>query len=699
MGKKIICNTPNRLRVRYGKYIFTKEQGFSLKELLLERYNVQKVEVNYINGSVMVEFNNKETKIAIMSFLSTLKVEEIIIREPSAEQHAMFLEKEFKMNVINHCAMHYIRRLVLPNYIRDIYTIIKLFPYIKRAIKALISKKINVEVLDAVAISSAILSGNIDTASSTMFLLELTELFFKYSKVRAKSALVGSLKINVDKVWKVVDDVEIETNIKDIRKDDVIRLRQGTIIPVDGTVINGDALVNEAPMTGEPIAIHKTVDGIVFAGTIIEDGEIDIKIISLNKDSRMARIMNMIDEGENEKANIQGNAEKLADDIVPISFGLFFTTLLLTRNLGRALSVLMVDFSCAIKLTTPITIISALKESVNNDVLIKGGKYLEIMSEVDTVVFDKTGTLTNAVPKISKIISTCEKYSEEDILKIAACLEEHFPHSIAAAMVEEAKKRNIFHPENHGKVEYIVAHGIASSYGDKRTVIGSKHFVFEDEGVEYPQHLKDELLRKIGSDSSVYLAMDGKLIGVVCVNDPPKDEAKLVVEKLRQHNIKNIYMLTGDNEASAKFNSDLLGLDGFYAGVLPDGKVNVINNLKKEGKIVLMVGDGINDAPALTTAQVSIALNSASDIAREAADISILNDDLMKIVYIRDLSEKFIKKVNRQYKQIVVLNTSFIVMGMLAFISPMTSARLHNSTTMILSALSTRKLIDDSKKS
>ncbi len=549
------------------------------------------------------------------------------------------------------------------------------------------------EVLDGVAISAALLSKKYRTASSTMFLLELSDLLLQYSNMRAKNALAQSLSINIDKVWLVTDGVETESALDELQIGDTVRIRKGSLIPIDGTIVSGDALINESTMTGEPIPVHKHVDNTVFAGTVLEDGEIDVTVLSLKNDSRISKIIELIDTGEREKADVQGRAERMADGIVPVSFGLSLATLILTRSIARALSVLMVDFSCAIKLTTPVTVISALRECVNSDVLVKGGKYLEILSKVDTVIFDKTGTLTNAVPKLSKIISVKDGYSEDDILKIAACLEEHFPHSVASSIVTAAKQRNLLHPEGHGKVEYIVAHGIASIYDGKHAVIGSKHFVFEDEGVPYPIEKETMILNQIGSDSAVYLAVDGELIGIICVNDPPRDDAKSTIDALKQQGIKDIYMITGDSESSAKYTSELLGIDKYYSSVLPDGKAAIVEQLKSEGRTILMVGDGINDTPALSVADVSLTLNGSSDIAREVADISVLSDNLYKIAEIRMLSEKLMKKIHSQYGFIASFNTGLIILGIFGGITAARSAFLHNASTIALTGLSTRRII------
>ncbi|MFI3206184.1 MAG: heavy metal translocating P-type ATPase, partial [Clostridia bacterium] len=419
------------------------------------------------------------------------------------------------------------------------------------------------------------------------------------------------------------------------------------------------------------------------------------EVLELSNSSRISKIIQMIDDGEENKASIQGNAEKLADKIVPASLGLSIATLLLTRNVARAMSVLMVDFSCAIKLTTPLVIITALHEATKNQILVKGGKYLELLSKADTVVFDKTGTLTKAVPKISKVIAVSDKYNQDAVLRVAACLEEHFPHSVASAIVAHATEKGLVHPEKHEKVEYIVAHGIASSYEGHRAIIGSKHFIFEDEGVEFNEELFKTLTEEIGSDSAIYLAIDHELVGVICVQDPPRDDAKETIEKLREQGIKEVVMITGDGEEVAKNMCEKLNIDRYFASVLPDGKSALIKALKDEGKTVLMVGDGINDAPALSMADVSMTLKSSSDIAREVSDIAIHSESLLQIVYARKLATALMNKISNNYKFIVGFNSSLILLGMGGIITGNTSAWLHNFSTLGLAGFSAKSILKE----
>ncbi len=694
MKYKIVCDKAGRLRIRFGKYILNREQCYGLTELLLSFHEVKNVDVNDKNGSILVEYKGEFVREKLLSTFSALSLNKMPQLKPNEEQKMALLDREFKQKVAWHVTKHLLRYLFMPISIHRIYVVYRSIRFIRLGINALLKKRLNVEVLDAVAILTSVCCGNFSTASSTMFLLNLSDILMKYSNARAKNALAQSLAINVENVWLVRNGVEVSVKLNDVKVGDILRVRKGSMIPIDGNIVSGDALINEATMTGEPIAVHKTVEGTVFAGTVLEDGEIDVEVISLRNESRIAKIIGLIDNGEREKANIQGRAEQLADDIVPLSFGLFLATLIFTQNISRALSVLMVDFSCAIKLTTPITIISALKEGVQHDVLVKGGKFLEKLAMVDTVIFDKTGTLTNAVPKVSKVISVKERYTKDIILRIAACLEEHFPHSVAAAIVAEAKKNGLRHPEDHGRVEYIVAHGLVSTYNGRRAVIGSKHFVFEDEKIKPPPIDENE----IGDDSAVYLAIDDELVGIICVNDPPREDAKKTIEMLRTVGIKEIVMITGDSEGSAKYTSELLGLNGYYAHVLPDRKARIIEDMQSQGKTILMVGDGINDTPALSCADVALTLNGSSDIAREVADIAIMSEELPRIITARQIAVGVMDKIHRQYSFIVGFNALLIGLGIFGAITANRSAWLHNASTIALTGLSTRPLLKEKGK-
>lgn len=694
----IASDNRGRLRLRLGQYVFNEEQGQGLVTLLTTVPSVTKVATCYKNGSILILYGDATQKSAILRYMSQLTLQEIPKELPTQEVVMAEQEHQFQQDLAVLVGGHYVRKWLFPVWLKPWYYGWRTLGYVKEGLKALFYGKMTVEVLDATAIGVSMLRRDYTTASSTMFLLQLSELLLEYSNTRAKNELTRSLAIGHQTVWCVEEGVEREIPLEELTVGQVIRLRTGVMIPVDGTILSGDGLLNESTMTGEPLPVHKEKDASVFAGTLLEDGEIDVYVRTVGADTRIAQIVDVIHSGEETKATIQGNAERMADAIVPYSFGLFFATYLFTRDLTRALSVLMVDFSCAIKLTTPISVISALKEGAERGIVVKGGKYLELLSQVDTVVFDKTGTLTEAVPSVAKVLTVSDKYTQDEVLTMAACLEEHFPHSVASAIVEEAVNRGLNHPEVHGKVEYIVAHGIVALQNGLRTCIGSYHFIFEDEGISYPEEKKEWLQQEIGSYSAVYFALGEELVGVLCIHDPPRPEAKKVVNQLREVGISDIIMLTGDSEGTARYISEELGLDSFIASVLPDEKANYVEKLKEEGKTVLMVGDGINDAPALSCANVSMTLAGSSDIAREVADISILSHSLEDIVVAHGLSTGLMERIRTHYKGIVGFNASLLLLGVFGITTASQNAWFHNMSTLGFAMGSTKRVLDSSSE-
>lgn len=697
MQYQIVSKQSGYLRLRFGKYVFTKKQGYGISALLRSISGVNQVRTNPVNGSVQIEYEG-DLESRLLCTLKELCQKDLTDGVLPKEQQMEELNRDFKDKLIRMVAGKVATSLFMPNLMHTGLVWYRGGRYLRMGLGALRHRRLSVDVLDATAISVSLATGQHDTASSIMFLLGLSDLMLEYSNARAKHALADSLAIQISRVWKIEDGEEVPIMLDELKIEDIIRVRAGSMIPVDGSIVSGDALINEATMTGEPLPVHKSAGNTVFAGTVLETGELDICVRTLSDDSRIAKIIQLIDTGEESKAQIQGKAERLADGIVPVSFGLFMTTLLFTGSIARATSVLMVDFSCAIKLTTPISIISALREGAQRGIVVKGGKYLEILADVDTVVFDKTGTLTNAVPKVSRVISISDSYDTQQVLSIAACLEEHFPHSMAASIVSEAEARGIHHPEEHEKVEYIVAHGIASGYKGHRAIIGSRHFIFEDEKVPYPADNAEEMEAQIGSDSAVFLAIDQVLIGVICISDPPREDAKATIEILRAQGIKEILMITGDGEGTAKYISSELGLDGYFAAVLPDGKAALIDKLKAEGKTVLMVGDGINDAPALSCANVSMTLNGSSDIAREVSDIAIMSHKLDTIIEARKLASALMRKISNNYHFIVCFNSGLIGCGILGLLPAATTAWLHNTSTVALAGLSARPILPKNEK-
>lgn len=691
----VITARNNRLRLRVGKYGFNKEQGLGLSTLLLSFPSVQEVKTNPTNGGILILHDSNLDMTALLRMLRQLN--SLPEETPSETQLMQDQELGFRQDLLKLFAFHYGKRWFLPLSVRNLLTYYSSIHFLWQGFKSLGEKRLTVELLDATAISTSLLMSDPSSASSTMFLLNLSGLLLDFSNVRAKNQLVNSLVIQSSKLWLVTEDGKKEEPIpmEQLKEGMVIRLRTGSLIPVDGSIVRGEASINESTLTGEPLPVHKRKDSTVFAGTVIEEGEIDLLVRTLSANSRVAQIVDYIQSGEESKAQIQGKAEKLADNIVPLSFGFFLATWLLTGNITRASSVLMVDYSCAIKLTTPIAVISALKEAAERQVVVKGGKYLEHLSQVDSIVFDKTGTLTEAIPKVSTIVSTHPDYSESRILTIAACMEEHFPHSVASSIVEEARSRDLAHPEFHGKVEYIVAHGIVTNENETRFFIGSRHFIHEDEGIDITPEQEALIAQKIGSDTAIYLAVNDALVGVIGIFDPPRQEAKSVLKQLRATGISEILMMTGDNENTAKHVSTELGLDGYYASLLPDEKAKKIQSLQEQGKTVLMVGDGINDTPGLSCANVSMTLAGSSDLAREVADISIMSQSLEEIVVARKISTALMEKISNQYSWILGFNSMLIGMGMLGVFTANQNALYHNLSTLFFAGTSTLPLLKD----
>lgn len=622
----------------------------------------------------------------------------LVPSQASPELGIKQIDNKFKQDLMILTAKHFAFKMFLPSCFRVPITIFRSLKYIKKALKSLLDCKVNVDVLDGASITSCLLQRNFKTAGTVMFLLSVSGLLEDYTHARTKAVLTDSLAIKTDKVWLVTKDGDVLIPIDDLSIGDNIRVQTGNVIPIDGTVVSGDANVNESSMTGEPLPAHKQEGNSVFAGTVVEEGSLVIKVRELASNTKISKIIDLINDSENLKAGVQSHAERLADRIVPFSFLGFFAVLSFTRNITKAVSLLMVDYSCAIKLSTPIAVISAIKEAADNKITIKGGKYLEAFANADTIVFDKTGTLTNAEPTLEKVISFSE-YSEDDILRIAACLEEHFPHSVANAVVIAAAQRGLSHIEEHTQVNYIVAHGISTTLHGKRAVIGSKHFVVEDENVEITQEQQEKINEKSGACSVLYLSVGGELIGVLCISDPPRKEAKKAIELLKSHGIKNVVMLTGDSFKAAKATAEMLGITEYKYQVLPEQKHGYVERLKSDGNKVIMVVDGINDTPALAAADVSVAMSDASDIARETADITITNSDITELVRIRILSELLMRRINKNYRFIIGFNSALMLSGLIGIITPSLSALLHNASTMLICAKSMSPLIDDENDS
>ena len=697
MKFQVMYDNGSRLRVRAGKWAFTKEEGYGLASLLLNQSFIYEVYTSHRNGSILIYYEEGiENKEKIFDILRGITLDDLFEAEPTQTQVSKEITDDFYLKLSKMIIKRLMGRLFLPIPIKNALTIFRALKYVSGGLDSLTSFRVDVALLDGAAVAGSLLLKQYQPASSMMFLLSISDELEDYTLQKAKSTLKDSLALNIDTVWIIGEDgEEKQCPVVDIDKGDKIKVHMGDVIPVDGKVIEGEGMVNEASMTGEPLAVHKRPGKTVHAGTVIEEGNLIVEVYSMNKETRLNKIIDLIENSEELKADTQSKAEKLADSIVPYSFIATALTYLITGNPTKALSVLMVDFSCAIKLTTPLSIISAMREASDNRMMIKGGKFLENYANADTIVFDKTGTLTNATPKVVDVIPMSKRYTRDEILTMAACIEEHFAHSIAAAIVKQAEKEGLKHEEDHSEVEYIVAHGIATEYDGKRAVIGSKHFLFDDEKVKITKTQEKKVNKAAKEHSVVYLAIDGKLEGIICIDDPVREEAKYVIEELKSLGIENIVMLTGDSESGAKAASKALGITEYRSQVLPEDKSRIVEEFKDEGKTVIMVGDGINDSPALAAADVSVSMKNSSDIAREVADISLLSDDLYDLVTLRKLSTGMLDKINDNYHNIVLVNGSLLVLGVFGVISPSTSSMIHNLSTMLFGAMSTKSVLKD----
>ena len=572
-------------------------------------------------------------------------------------------------------------------------TIVNGIRYIWKGLQSLRHRRLDVAVLDATGIAVSLLRQDMGTAGSVMFLLGIGELLEEWTHKKSVGDLARSMSLNVEKVWQKVGDQEILVSASTIEKGDEIIVHAGNIIPFDGVVTTGDATVNQASLTGESVPVAKNIDSYVYAGTVLEEGELTICVKATGSATKYEKIVTMIEDSEKLKSNLEGKAEHLADKLVPYTLGGTLLTWLLTRNVTKALSILMVDFSCALKLAMPISVLSAIREAQQCDITVKGGKYLEAVSEATTIVFDKTGTLTKAKPTVIDVIPFNDSEPEE-LLRIAACLEEHFPHSMAKAVVDAAKKRNIFHEEMHSKVEYIVAHGISTMIDEHKVIIGSAHFVFEDEHCVIPDGMEEKFAVLPEEYSHLYLAIDGKLAAVICIHDPIRQEAFPVINSLKRAGISKVVMMTGDSERTARAVAAQIGVDEYYSEVLPEDKAGFVEREKAAGRKVIMIGDGINDSPALSAADVGIAISDGAEIAREIADVTIGADNLYEIVTLKAISNGLMKRIHKNYRSIILINAGLIALGVTGIIQPTTSALLHNTSTLVIGLKSMQNLID-----
>ncbi len=689
MRYRIISDNPGRIRVRFGTYAFDKPLEGSIRKLAEGRSFVLSAEVHSANGGLLICYR-KGSRREVISFIDSLDFRAIA---PMPEDDATKeIDNNFKSGLMKLVVTHYAKKFLLPAPLCAALTIWNGAKYILKGLSTLSEGKLTVEVLDAASITACLAQRNFKTASTIMLMLSVSSLLEDYTHARTKAVLTSSLAVKADKVWLANGSEDVLIPIDDLKIGDRIRVRTGSVIPVDGEITDGEAYINEASMTGEPLAVMKSRDDTVFAGTVVEEGSVVVRVRAVSSDTKIQKIIELIDSSENLKAGIQSRAERLADSIVPFSFLGFGLTLLFTRNITRAVSLLMVDYSCAIKLSAPIVVISALREAADQSITVKGGKYLEAFAAADTIVFDKTGTLTNAEPVLDKVIPF-GSYTEEEVLRTAACIEEHFPHSMARAIVKGAEKRGVVHAEEHAEVNYIVAHGIATTLRGERAVIGSRHFVCDDEGVTITSEQQAKIDETAGASSVIFLAVGGSLAGVLCIIDPPRPEAARAVALMKKCGIENVVMLTGDSSSAAEKIAQQLGITEVHAQVLPEDKHSHIEALKKQGRCVIMVGDGINDAPALAAADVSVAMSDASDIAKETADITIRDAELTELAVLRMLSERLMERINSNYRFILTFNTALLALGFFGVITPSMSALLHNGSTIAICVKSMTPLL------
>lgn len=680
---------PGRIRI----HVVQKQMSYQEADALLYYLNtleyITQAKVYRRTADACVCFTGKREPViqALREFRYTsVKVPDEVFANSGRKINDSYQEK-----LIGKVLFHYAGKLLLPYPVRKAVILCKALHYLKEGWKSLAKKKLEVSVLDATAISVSIMRGDIRTASSVMFLLGLGETLEEWTHKKSVGDLARSMSLNTAKVWMKSGEQEVLVDSGKIKEGDTIIVHMGNVVPFDGIVSEGEGMVNQSSITGEPLPVLKKEGGYVYAGSVLEEGELICTVKKAGGTSRYEKIVEMIEESEKLKSSVEGRAEKLADRLVPVTFAGTALTWLLTRNITKALAVLMVDFSCALKLTMPLTVLSAIRQAGTYDITVKGGKFLEAVAEAETIVLDKTGTLTEARPTVKMIVPFCEE-SENELLRIAACLEEHFPHSMAKAVVAAAKQAGLEHEEMHSKVEYIVAHGISSGIGEKRVLIGSAHFIFEDEKCIIPEKYQEQFDGLPTEYSHLYMAIDGVLSAVICIEDPLRRESAGVICALREEGFRKIVMMTGDSERTAAVIAKKVGVDEYYSEVLPEDKAGFIEKEKAKGKKVLMVGDGVNDSPALSAADAGIAVSDGAELAREIADITISAENLYQIVRLKYLSHAMMKRINRNYREIVGINTLLILLGVGGVIQPTATAMLHNISTIAIGLKSMKNL-------
>ena len=680
MKCKILHESPGRMRIRTLCGAMSLRQADILEAYLKKVDGAKSVKVYDRTGDAVICYaGSRDAMLHALAVFSYARSEEL-----APEHSSRALNREFEDKLVFTVLRRAGNQLFLPSPIRTAIAIFRSAKYIKAGLTSLLHGRLTVSVLDATAVTVSMVRGDFATAGSVMFMLRLGEILEEWTHKKSVADLAGAMSLTVDKVRQKADGTESLVPIGDVKAGDCIVVRSGNMIPLDGKVVDGEATVNQASITGESMPVPKGPGSYVYAGTVAEEGECVIQVEKAVGGGRYDRIVKMIEESEKLKSTAEGKASRLADRLVPYTLGGTALTYLLTRNAMKALAVLMVDFSCALKLSMPIAVLSAMRESSGYHISVKGGRFMEAVANADTVVFDKTGTLTYATPTVAKVVSF-DGYSASEMLRLAACLEEHYPHSMANAVVEEARRLGLDHKEYHSQVEYVVAHGISSSVEDKKVIIGSAHFVFEDEGCVVPAGEEEKFNALPEEYSHLYLCIAGRLAAVICIADPLRKEAKSAIEALHACGISKVVMMTGDNRKTAQAVAREVGVDQFFAEVLPEDKANFVRQEKAAGRKVIMIGDGVNDTPALSEADVGIAINTGAAIAREIADVTIASEDLFELVTLRQLSQQLMRRIHRNYRFIVSFNCMLIALGVAGVIQPTTSALLHNASTLGIS--------------
>ncbi len=691
MKCKILHESSGRMRLRAEKSRMTMEEADQLEAYLTALPGVRQATVYERTCDMVILY--REDRKQILDGVAAFRFDRETMVSSTPENSGRALNRQYQEKLVNMVLFRAARMVFLPAPLEKAYTLFRSVRYLWHGVRCLLRRKLEVEVLDALSIGVSIARGDFSTAASVMFLLRLGELLEEWTRKKSLGDLARCMSLNVDRVWLKTSDTEVLVPITQVKAGDAICVHTGNVIPLDGKVLSGEACVNQASLTGESLAVRKAEGACVYAGTVVEEGECVILVEQQSGSGRYDQIVSMIEESEKLKSSTENRALALADRLVPYSLAGTALTYLLTRNATRAISILMVDFSCALKLSMPLAVLSAMRECGSCHITVKGGKYLEAMAKADTIVFDKTGTLTHATPTVARVVPFGDR-DERSVLCVAACLEEHYPHSMANAVVKEAIRRGISHEEMHSEVEYVVAHGIASRIDGEKVVIGSYHFVFEDEGCVIPAEERERFDALPAEYSHLYLAIGGKLAGVICVADPLREEASAVLNSLRRLGISKAVMMTGDNERTAAVIAKEVGVDEYFAEVLPEDKARFVEQEKAAGRTVVMIGDGINDSPALSAADVGIAISDGAAIAREIADITIAADDLFELVLLKMIANGLLKRINGNYRFVLGFNGSLIVLGAAGILPPATSALLHNLSTLGISIRSMTNLLD-----